>query len=136
MTPAVVEQAVRIASRSGSRLLLLHVGPPEPDFLGHQFGRKVVEDEVPENLRDAYDRLAALEQDLRGRGLEVESLMLQGKAVQSILEEAKRNDAEMIVIGSRKTGLSRLLGSTSEGVLREASCPVLVVPAPGKGASG
>lgn len=131
MTPAVVEQATRIASDGGAAILLLHVGAAEPDFMGHQLVRKVVAaDEVPEHLRQAFDDLRELESQLRGRGLEVSSMLVQGKAVETILEEARRVEAEMIVLGSHKGGaLYRMLGSTSEGVLRKAPCPVLVVPA-------
>jgi nucleotide-binding universal stress UspA family protein len=41
----------------------------------------------------------------------------------------------MIVIGSHgRSGLARLvLGSVSEGVVRRAACPVLIVPSLGDG---
>jgi nucleotide-binding universal stress UspA family protein len=132
LTPIVVEQAARLGAGASTGLTLLHVGPPEADFLGQQIYRKVVADEVPEHLRESYAELRALEQRLRGEGLEVDSILVQGKAIESILEEARRIDAEMIVIGSHKAGIARLLGSTSEGVLRGTHCPVLVVPAPRK----
>jgi nucleotide-binding universal stress UspA family protein len=128
-TPAVVEQAARIASDSASRLCLLHVGPAEADFLGQQLYRKVVEGEVPEQLRERYQKLRELERELRDRGIDASSLLAQGKAIETILEEASRSGAEMIVLGSHKGGaLYRLLGSTSEGVLRGATSPVLIVP--------
>lgn len=130
ITPAVVEQAARIAHDASAGLFLLYVGPPEADFMGQQIYRKVVEDEVPEPLRESYEALRQLQSKLRRRGLEVDSLYVRGKAIESILEEARRVDAEMIVVGSHKGGaIYRLLGSVSEGVLRGARCPVLVVPA-------
>lgn len=134
LTAAVVEQATRVACDASTGLYLLHVGPPAPDFLGQQVYRKVVAEDVPEELRESHAKLALLKEQVRERGVDVESLFVRGKAIESILEEARRMDAEMIVVGTHRSGgLSRLLGSTSEGVLRGASCPVLVVPAPRKG---
>jgi nucleotide-binding universal stress UspA family protein len=48
-----------------------------------------------------------------------------------ILDEARRWDASLIVVGSRgRSALSRLfLGSVSNRILRKAHCPVLVVRA-------
>ena len=63
--------------------------------------------------------------------------LLEGPAVSGILEEAKAMSADLIVMGTHgKGGFERLaLGSTTEKVLRKASCPVLVVPA-GDGQAG
>lgn len=130
LTPLVVERAARLAADASAGITLVHVGPPEPDFLGQQLYRKVVGEDVPEHLQDSHQELRVLEARLRADGIEADSILVQGKAIESILEEARRIDAEMIVIGSHKSGgLYRLLGSTSEGVLRGARCPVLVVPA-------
>ena len=131
LSSTVVERAAPLASDAGAALTLLYVGPPQPDFLGQQLYRKVVAGDVPEHLLDSYQELRLLEAQLRGDGIEVDSILVQGKAIESILEEARRIDAEMIVLGTHKGGgIYRLLGSTSEGVLRGAHCPVLVVPAP------
>ncbi|HET9088306.1 MAG TPA: universal stress protein [Acidobacteriaceae bacterium] len=54
-----------------------------------------------------------------------------GKPATKILEGAKNWSADIIVIGSHGRGRvgSLLLGSVAEGVLRHASCPVLIVRA-------
>jgi nucleotide-binding universal stress UspA family protein len=53
-------------------------------------------------------------------------------AAETIAAEAERLDAAVIVIGSRGLGRmkSRLLGSTSQGLLRHTHRPVIVVKAP------
>jgi nucleotide-binding universal stress UspA family protein len=53
-------------------------------------------------------------------------------AAETIAAEAERLDAAVIVIGSRGLGRmkSRLLGSTSQGLLRHTRRPVIVVKAP------
>jgi nucleotide-binding universal stress UspA family protein len=51
-----------------------------------------------------------------------------------LVEMARSRDAVMIVLATRKEGTpSRLLGAVSQYVLRNAPCPVLVVPEASKG---
>lgn len=55
--------------------------------------------------------------------------LLEGPTVESIIDYAKMNATDLLVIGSHgRTGLPRLfLGSVAEGVLRHAAIPVMVV---------
>ena len=63
----------------------------------------------------------------------VERQILVGRVVDEIVEAAGRPDVDLVVVGARGLGaLERImLGSVSEGVLRHANRPVLIVkPAP------
>jgi nucleotide-binding universal stress UspA family protein len=52
-----------------------------------------------------------------------------GQPGRVLVETARERDAAMIVLAARKEGApSRLLGAVSQYVLRNAPCPVLVVP--------
>ena len=55
--------------------------------------------------------------------------VLKGRPAEEITNYAKEIDAQMIVIATRgKSGLAHLLlGSTTEGVIRQAECSVLTV---------
>lgn len=63
-------------------------------------------------------------------GLLIEPVVLNGNPVASITEFAERVGADMIVAGSHgHTRIERfILGSVSTGLVRNAHCPVLVVP--------
>lgn len=65
-------------------------------------------------------------------GFAVETVVCEaiGSVAIEICEVAKRRSASMIVISSHgRSGLQRILvGSVTERVIREAPCPVLVVP--------
>jgi nucleotide-binding universal stress UspA family protein len=65
-------------------------------------------------------------------GFEVETQVLAGHPVLSILQHLEQNRVELVVLGSRGlTGLERLvLGSVSEGILHHAPCSVLIVRQP------
>ncbi len=62
-------------------------------------------------------------------GVEVESVVLEGKPAEKIVEYAEKNDIGLIVMGTMgKSGLDRiLLGSVAERVVRVSHVPVLVV---------
>ena len=68
------------------------------------------------------------ENTVKAEGVQVEILLKEGNTVQEILKTAKEGDFDLIVMGAR--GLSKireiLLGSVSDGVIRNAPCPVLV----------
>lgn len=59
----------------------------------------------------------------------IQGLTLKGDAVQRIVKAAGEGSFDLIVIGAR--GLSNLsgliLGSVSQGVIKNAACPVLVI---------
>lgn len=67
-----------------------------------------------------------------GSPVPVERLLEQGDPAAAILQIARERQCDLIVLGTHgRTGLPRLLmGSVAEKVLREATCPVLVVKPP------
>jgi len=62
----------------------------------------------------------------------VTTRMVRGSPVLEILDEAATVKPAMIVMGSHRHGMLHhlLLGSVSGGVLKRATCPVLLVPVP------
>lgn len=63
------------------------------------------------------------------KNVKVETFLLAGDPVQQIVKIAEEGEFKLIVIGAR--GISKLkellLGSVSDGVIRNAPCPVLVM---------
>lgn len=81
--------------------------------------------------RGARRHLKRTEARLVARGLTVETICRQGFPVQTILAQAKTEEADFVVLGSHgHTAFYDLVaGSTASGVLKRAACPVVVVPA-------
>jgi nucleotide-binding universal stress UspA family protein len=131
VTDAVVDQAAELAQAFSAELTLIHVAAPDPDFVGFEAGPDTVRDTRAGELRGEHRKLQELADGLRERGIATKALLIQGRTIEKILEEAARSGAGTIVIGSHGHGaLHRvLLGSVSEGVVRGAACPVHVVPA-------
>lgn len=128
---SVVDRAAALAQAFAAELTLVHVAAPDPAFVGYETGPQTVRDARASELRSEHRDLQNAAEDLRARGIGARALLLQGATVEMLLREAREIGAEMIVIGSHGHGaLHRaLLGSVSEGVVRGARCPVLVVPA-------
>ena len=80
--------------------------------------------------------LNAAAEAAKSRGVTYQKESSDDAAVATILRLAKENAADLIVMGTHgRRGLDRaIMGSTTEGVLREAPLPVLVIRDPGLGA--
>ncbi len=129
-TAKIVEEAKNMAEALSAKLWLIHAARPEPAFIGYDPGPQSVRDSVAKEFHVEHGKIHDLAESLRQAGLEVTALLVQGESVQAILHEAEKFDVDMIIIGSHGRGLMHqlILGSTSEGVLHKARCPVLVVP--------
>ncbi len=131
LTEDVVVAATTLASRLGARLTLLHVGAPEPDFIGYDVGPDTVRDAVANSLRREHRELESWRQRASSDGVETHALMVQGPTVDKLLTQAERLGADYLVLGSHgHSALFDLIaGSVTQGVLKQATVPVLVVPA-------
>lgn len=69
-------------------------------------------------------------ESLKADGLSVTFSLSQGRATDEILKAVEDNEVDMIVMATHgRSGFQRfMVGSVTEGVLRRAPCPVLVVP--------
>jgi nucleotide-binding universal stress UspA family protein len=86
--------------------------------------------DLTELQEDAASLVEMMVQEIAGDAADVEirPLTVEDKPVNALLDAAERNDAQMIVVGSRGHGgfVSLLIGSTSDQVARHATCPVVI----------
>ena len=134
VTTPVVETARKFAAALESRLILLNVAEPEPDFVGFEAGPPTVRVAVARDFKAERQRLDDLKAKCAAGGTDVTTLHIQGPIVDKILHEAGEQQADMIIMGSHGHGAlyDLLVGSVTHGVIKKASCPVVVVPAPAK----
>jgi nucleotide-binding universal stress UspA family protein len=78
----------------------------------------------------AQERLTALAASLPLPRLDVSTAVLVGTAAIEIVHYANEHAADVIVLGTHGHGIVKryMLGSVTERVIRQAGCPVLVVP--------
>src|SRR5688500_15879888 len=109
-------------------------GRPWPE--GSEF--RVVSVEEPWAIKssrmDPQKAVTSAEQVLASTGLKAMGAVFSGKAKEVIVEEARKWDADLIVVGSHgRRGFKRfLLGSVSDAVAMNAHCSVVVVRGPAR----
>jgi nucleotide-binding universal stress UspA family protein len=121
-----LDAAVR---RPGCILYLLHV-IPEPDA---QFWKTYIYEVDDVDAKAKHDIDARIEEDYLPRvpeGVDFRVEMQVGKDYLKILEFARENRADLIVIGRHgHSALEKVIfGNVTEKVVRKADCAVLVVP--------
>lgn len=124
---SVVARAIEQARYTGSALHVLHVFHP-PTAIYTMAGTFVFDEEdLAGAERDAV--WANVAPDLDAFDLEWKRVDLRGYPPSAIADYASEVGAALIVIGTRgRGGLSSLvLGSTSQGLIHDAACDVLVV---------
>ncbi len=130
LSEEVLERATKLARAFAADLVLLHIVAPDPDFVGYEAGPDSVRETRALEIRSEHRRLQEMADKARTAGVKARVLMRPAATIDGIVAEAEKLEAQFIVMGRHAKGaLSRvLLGSVTEGVLRQAPCPLVVVP--------
>lgn len=140
--------AQRLAARVGARLTVIHVAnpkqleeslsgldaverlagalnlPPTPgSYLPSIYQHEEAEKSLHAHMQSMLDADSSFEMD-------AQTALVQGYPSQEIVNFAKANGIDLIVMGTHGRGPigHLLLGSVAENVVRRATCPVLTVP--------
>lgn len=126
----IAQAAALLARGLGGKIWLVHVAEPDPEFVGYEADSTPMRDVVAKRYHAEHQALQTIAQTLRDDGLDCVALLVQGATASTLLHEADKVAADIIVVGSQGKGAVKrlLLGSTSEGVLHRATVPVYVVP--------
>ncbi len=131
-TTRVCDAAHSLARLAGARLILFHVVEPPPFLVNdyYSFDTGIMAEVVAAGEKAAQSKLKSLHRRYAGKHSVIVIRQEHGAPVRTILLTAKSLKADFIVIGSHGHGavFDLLAGSTTNGVLRKARCPVLVVP--------
>jgi universal stress protein A len=123
-------KAVDLARENGAELVLLHVRSLVMPIMGDGYMSPQTYEELERADREAIAKqMKRLVADAQRRGVRVRSLIAEGVAHEQIVRAARRQKADMIVMGTHgRTGMSKLfLGSVAGRVVSMAPCPVLTV---------
>ncbi|MCS4541383.1 MAG: universal stress protein [Euryarchaeota archaeon] len=123
---AAVAHAVKLASSWGKKLIALYVASISAEVS--------MQTKIWENLREIFmdegkKALAKAKEYAQKEGVEIETRIVEGVPWEKIIEVAKEEKVDMIVMGSH--GHTRikdfLLGSVAERVIGGTPCPVVIV---------
>lgn len=132
VSDAVINASARLAKATDSRVVLLTVVQP-PVFTAEYTAvlENIVEIQAI-GERTAANQLKRVQAQLEAEGVTVETAQFNGSPIVHIVEQAKKFQADYIVMGSHghTAFYDLLVGSTTHGVLNRAHCPVVIVPPP------
>ncbi|OHE57818.1 MAG: hypothetical protein A2Z47_01480 [Thermodesulfovibrio sp. RBG_19FT_COMBO_42_12] len=122
---AATNKAIDFAKSYGSEIQVISVVDVTEEFMARAPG--AVEDLV----KKAKEIVEDVKKKAFSEGIKAESIVREGDAYKVIVNIAKKQGANAIMMGSHgRTGLRRLLmGSVTERVIGHAPCPVLIVKA-------
>jgi nucleotide-binding universal stress UspA family protein len=144
ISSALIEYGRQQALQFDAELVLLHIATAVRDlYIGYNLGSQDIlgagmpmyfsDDGVMEVIRqeleNEHEQLTKYVGGLK-ESVRVSAVLRQGPVVETILEEAEKQEADLIILGSHGHNPLRrvILGSVSEGVVADAGCPVMVIP--------
>ena len=133
--------AVSIAEQYAANIAFLHVITPIPDSVVATLQSTLSADAYSKLQKDGIDNLKTIvderisafcDSELSSLDWQpaIKSLVLEGIIDETIVEVAKKINADMIVMGTRTHSATKqfFMGSVANKVMRHSDVPVLVVP--------
>ncbi|MHC4267919.1 MAG: universal stress protein [Planctomycetota bacterium] len=126
----ILDKAKPLALALSAKVCILHVIEDDPDFLGHEPDLQDTNDQSHQEFPHEHKHLLQDVDELREAGIDTRGLLAQGSVIDVILQKSKQLEIDIIIVGTHGHGgvHHMIFGSVSEGVLRNSSCPVLVIP--------
>lgn len=126
---SAIREAINLAKQCSSKLIAVSIVKTNPEF----------EDLVPQVIekleKEAIRHLESIKNRASKENVDCEIIVhLSEEPYQDIIDEAAKNQVNMIIVGTHgRTGLKRLMmGSVTAKVIGHATCNVLVVPVTAK----
>ena len=120
-----LQYAKTFAERFEATLWLVHIFTHTSDLLGYEDYEKL----YSKRKASGQTLLGEAFQELSNTRLDMREKLEEGPEAESILNIAKKCQADLIVMGTRGHGTLKglLVGSVSRKVIHHSSCPVMVV---------
>ncbi|MEW6741381.1 MAG: universal stress protein [Planctomycetota bacterium] len=128
---SIIATGITVARAFQAEILLVHTVHELKPLYGVYLAEKPVSELQAEVEADARSRLLQFSAEhVRPRYASVRELLLNGVPWRAIIECAREHRVALIVVGAHVSQATehKILGSTTDRILRHAPCPVLVVP--------
>src|SRR6185295_13841564 len=101
VTPKILQQAQLLAQAFRSQVVILHGLPKQPVVVDIGLASPTVyRDPKPESIQADLEKLQQLSAPLAASGIDVSVQQLSDTSVDKILEETRRMEADLIIVGS------------------------------------
>ena len=126
----LVDKAFQLAEQFYSKIWLIHIAAPDPDFVSYSAGPQEERDSCASKLRKEHNRLEEYTNALKTKGVNAAGLLVQGATIEMIMEKANKLNADLIIAGRYKHNFiyKAFIGSVSGNIVKNSKIPVLIVP--------
>lgn len=126
---AILRHVEDLAKRYDATVILLQVVEPMPLAVGLEGAYTMLREDFERRIKQAEFYLAGLQKHYRLKGIETQTRVVYGSAVEAITKAAESEEADLIAMASHgRTGLSRVFyGSVAAGVLHRVDRPLLLI---------
>ena len=132
---AILRHVEEIALRFDAKVIFLQVVEPTPptQTLGPLGDIGLYQENLEEQMEQAESYLSTLRGEFREKGIEARTHVAYGTVVETIVNTAQRESADLIAMASHgRSGLSRVFyGSVTAGVLQRVDRPLLLIRSQG-----
>lgn len=122
--------AESIALKFGAKIWVVHVAAPDPDFVGYEAGPQYIRDFRADELKEEHRKLQKLSEAFIDNNIESEGLLIQGSTVETVISEAEKLKADLLIVGTHKHSFfhNLLQESVSLELLKKGNIPLLAIP--------
>ncbi|MDD2218934.1 MAG: universal stress protein [Desulfoplanes sp.] len=126
---AVADYSKTMAKALGASVKVLYVAPSLTQYVGFHVPPTSIESFVGEIVSGAEKTMDAFLEERFGEECKAEGAVVTGYAAEEILDFAKENKVDMIIMGTHgRKGIDRILfGSVAEKIVQTSSVPVLTI---------
>ena len=126
----LVDMAFQLAEAFNSKLWLIHIAAPNPDYVGFEIGPQYIRDFRASELRREHRLLEEYCSGLVAKGVDSEGILVQGGTIEMIIEESKKLNIDLIISGHHGHGFfyKAFVGSVSSQIIKKSKIPVLIIP--------
>jgi nucleotide-binding universal stress UspA family protein len=127
---AILPHVEEAAHRYEAQVVFLRVVTPPPYIMNTQSAQFDTWQEVIEQAtQEAEGYLSAVQGEFREKGIAAKAEIAYGPIVETIIDAAERNNADLIAMASHgRTGLGSVFyGSVAAGILHRIDRPLLII---------
>ena len=129
-TSLLLNKAIELAQKFGSKVWIVHIAAPDPDYVGYEVGPQYIRDNRADDLRTEHKLIQKYTDEVKQKGIDSEGLLIQGATAEMILKECVNLNIDLLIIGHHKHGFfHKAFGdSVVSSIIDKSHVPVLIVP--------
>jgi len=125
----IAKWAKEVAKKFDAKIILVHIIEDISTFEGMSPGAKTLHELEKTLIEGAQEYMQIFLSKYFSDFNQVKPIIAKGKIVEKIIEIAKENSADLIIIGTHgRKGLDKIIfGSVAEGIVKYSPIPVLTI---------